>query len=94
MDRFKLSEKLRMFLMIENGFRHPYLGEKLPVSIHANFGYTQCLRIYPQAGYSFFSINEIERLIWIAKSLDLYFAFISRNGLPVIEIEDYDVNKD
>ena len=94
MDRFKLSEKLRLFLVIENGFRHPYLGEKLPVSIHANFGYTQCLRIFPQAGYSSFSIYELERMLWIAKSLDLDFAFISRCGLPVIEIEDYDVNKD
>ena len=94
MDRFKLSEKLRMFLFIEHGFRHPYLGEKLPVSIHANFGYTQCLRIYPQAGYSSFSIYELERMLWIAKSLDLDFAFISRCSLPVIEIEDYDVNKD
>ena len=94
MDRFKLSEKLRLFLMIENGFRHPYLGEKLPVSIHANFGYTQCLLIFPQAGFSSFTSFEIERLMWIAKSLNLDLAFISRCGLPVIEIEDYDVNQD
>ena len=94
MEKFNLSEKLRLFLVIENGFHHPYLGEKLPVSIHANFGYTQCLRIYPQAGFSSFSIYELERMLWIAKFLVLDFGCICRCCLPVIEIEDYDVNKD
>jgi hypothetical protein len=92
MDRFKLSEKLRMFLMIENGFRHPYLGTKLAVSIRANFGYTQSLWIFPQAGYNCITVYEFERLLWIAKSLDLDISIISRNGVPVIEIEDYSVN--
>lgn len=92
MADFTLSRKLRLFLQIENGFRHPYLGERLPVSIHANFGYTQSLWIFPQAGYNCITVYEFERLLWIAKSLDLDISIISRNGVPVIEIEDFSVN--
>lgn len=94
MERFKLSEKLRMFLFIEHGFRHSYLGSRLPVSIRACYGYTQSLWIFPQDGYRFFNVWETERLMWIAKSLNVDFTIISRNGVPVIEIEDFNVNPD
>lgn len=94
MERFKLSEKLRMFLFIEHGFRHPYLGSKLPVSIRASYGFTQSLWIFPQDGYRIFDVYEIERLMWIAKSLNVDFMISSRNGVPVIEIEDFNVNPD
>lgn len=88
MEKFKLSEKLRMFLFIEHGFRHPYLGEKLPVSIRANSGYSQRLWIFPELDYTFFTKYEIERLLWIAKSLGLEFDFYCKNGVPVIVIVD------
>jgi hypothetical protein len=91
MDRFKLSEKLRMFLMIENGFRHPYLGVRLPISIRANWGYSQSLWIFPELNCKFFTRYEVERLLWVAKSLELEFNFTCASGVPVIEIEDYSI---
>lgn len=94
MERFKLSEKLRLFLVIENGYRHPYLGEKLPVSIRANYGSIQRLWIFPESDYDFFTKYEIERLLWIAKSLELEFDFSCENGVPVIKIEDFHVKQD
>lgn len=89
MADFTLSRKLRLFLEIENGFRFPYLGERLPVSISANYGYSQTLKIYPQDGYNFFNSKEVERLMWIANSLRLELWIYSDFKNPVIEITDY-----
>lgn len=88
MADFTLSRKLRLFLQIENGFRFPYLGEKLPVSVSRKMFYGQSLYIYPQDRYNFFSSKEVERLTWIANSLQLGLWICSRCDNPLIEIHD------
>lgn len=89
MADFTLSRKLRLFLQIENEFSFPFLGERLPVSVGRKRFCGQALFIYPQDGYKFFSSKEVERLIWIANSLQLYLCIFSNCSSPVIEITDY-----
>lgn len=89
MADFTLSRKLRLFLQIENGFSFPYLGEKLPVSVGRKRFYGQTLSIYPHDGYNFFTSKEVERLTWIANSLQLCLCIFSKCSSPVIEITDY-----
>lgn len=89
MADFTLSRKLRLFLQIENGFTFPLLGERLPVSVGRKRFYGQTLSIYPHDGYNFFTSKEVERLTWIANSLQLYLCIFSNCNCPVIEITDY-----
>lgn len=89
MADFTLSHKLRLFLQIENGFSYPFLGERLPVSVGRKRFYGQTLSIYPHDGYNFFTSKEVERLTWIANSLQLYLCIFSNCNCPVIEITDY-----
>lgn len=89
MADFTLSRKLRLFLQIENGFSYPFLGERLPVSVGRKRFYGQTLSIYPHDGYNFFTSKEVERLTWIANSLQLYLCIFSNCNCPVIEITDY-----
>lgn len=89
MADFTLSRKLRLFLQIENGFMFPLLGEKLPVSVGRKRFYGQTLCIFPHDGYNFFSSREVERLTWIANSLQLELCIFSKCSSPVIEITDY-----
>ena len=89
---FKLSEKLKLFLSIGSNYRVLKLGKKLPVSIRKRYSFSQNIVIYPESDYDFFTCNEVTCFLSLAKGLDLDASITIENGLPVIEITDYDIS--
>lgn len=91
-SKFKLSEKLRLFLSIGSSHMFLSLGVRFPVSIRKRYTFSQTIVIYQEFDYNFFTAREIRYLMSIAISLDLDFSVTAENGLPVVEITDYNVN--
>lgn len=89
---FKLSKKLRLFLSIGAQYRVLTLGNRLPVSIRRRYRFSQTLVIYPESYYDFFMCNEVMCFLSLAKGLELESSVTIENGVPVIEITDYNVN--
>ena len=91
---FELSESLRLFLSIGSNHKFLRLGVKFPVSIRRRYTFSQSIVIYNELGYDFFTANEIRRFMSLAECLDLAFAITAENGVPVIEITDYNVDSE
>lgn len=89
MAKFTLLRQLRLFIRMDNDFRYPLLGEKLPVSVGCRTSLGQSVYIYPQDGYSFFTSSEVERIICIAKSLQMHYAIYSDGNNPIIKVSCY-----
>lgn len=89
---FVLSEKLRLYLSIGSSHKFLTLGVRFPVSIRRRYTFTQSIVIYQEFNYDFFTAREIRYLMSIAVSLDLDFSITVENGLPVVEITDYNIN--
>ena len=89
---FNLSAKLRLFLSIGSSYRVLTLGAKLPVSIRRRYSFSQTIVIYPEEPYNFFMCNEVMCFISLAKGLELDASITIENGVPVIEITDYNVS--
>lgn len=92
-ENFVLSEKLRLFLSFGSGHKFLRLGDKFPVSIRKRYTFSQTIVIYQEFDYDFFTAREIRYLMLLADSLDLDFSVTIENGLPVVEITDYNVNE-
>lgn len=93
MSNFELSSKLRLFLSLSAENLLNSLGEKLPVSIRKRYSCSQTMVIFPEAEYQFFVRSEMTRLFSLADVLGLDAIVSCENGVPVIEITDYDVNE-
>lgn len=89
---FNLTAKLRLFLSIGSSYRVLTLGDRLPVSIRKRYHHSQTIVIYPESDYDFFMMNETICFLSLAKGLELDASISIENGLPVIEITDYNVN--
>lgn len=88
-SNFELSKSLRLFLSLGSNHKFLRLGKKLPVSIRRRYAFSQSIVIYQECGYTFFTSSEISRLLTLAESLELDFSVTAENGVPVIEITDY-----
>ena len=86
---FELTPALARF--VEFGCSTPFarLGEVLPISIGMRFSWCQSIKIFPQAGYSFFTFEELRRIHTLAEVNDLILAIRSFHGVPVIEVSHY-----
>lgn len=93
MSNFELSTKLRLFLSLGSNHKFLRLGKKLPVSIRRRYTFSQSIVIYQECGYDFFTGREISRLLKLTDSLELDFSVTTENGVPVIEITDYNANE-
>ena len=89
---FVLSEKLRLFLSLGSSHKFLRLGNRFPVSIRKRYTFSQTIVIYQEFDYGFFTAREIRYLMLLADTLDLDLAVSVENGLPVVEITDYNVN--
>lgn len=92
-EKFVLTAMLRLFLSIGSNYRVLTLGDRLPVSIRKRYSYSQTIVIYPESDYDFFLSNEVTCYLSLAKSLNLDASISVENGVPVIEISDYNVDK-
>lgn len=93
-ENFVLSEKLRLFLSLGSNHKFLRLGKKLPVSIRRRYTFSQSIVVYQERGYDFFTACEIQHLMSLVDSLVLDFSVTAENGVPVIEITDYNVSED
>lgn len=93
-NRFELSKSLRLFLSLGSNHKFLRLGQKFPVSIRRRYTFSQSIVIYQESDYDFFTSREIQRLMSLAESLELDFSVTAENGVPVIEITDYNVDED
>lgn len=89
---FVLSEKLRLFLSIGSGHKFLRLGNRFPVSIRKRYSFSQTIMIYQESGFDFFTMSELQHCMSLADSLSLGFYVTVENGVPVIEITDYNIN--
>lgn len=89
---FNLSDTLRLFLSIGSSYEYLTLGARLPVSIRKRYSFSQAIVIYPVEPYDFFMCNEVMRFLSLAKGLELDAAITIENGVPVIEITDYNIS--
>lgn len=93
-NNFELSDKLRLYFSIAAGMRHPYLGFRFPVSIRKRYSFSQKMVIYPESGHQLFTSREVMYFLSLADSLELVPFVSSENGVPVIEISDFNFNDD
>lgn len=94
MSIFELSKSLRLFLSLGSNHKFLRLGKNLPVSIRKRYTFSQSIVIYQERDYDFFTAREIQYLMSLAESLVLDFSVTAENGVPVIEITDYNINDD
>lgn len=90
-SNFELSEKLRLYLQVACNYKSLTLGVRCPVSIRRHYSWSQCIVIYPESGYDFFTSNEATCYLSLAKGLCLDAAIEVENGLPVLTISDYSI---
>lgn len=89
---FVFSERLKLFLSLGSSHKFFRLGDNFPVSIRKRYSFSQTIMIYQESGCDFFTIRELSYFMSLADSLELAFYVTVENGVPVIEITDYNIN--
>lgn len=89
MANFDLSPVLRQFLDVTARSSREYIGEKLYISIRRRYQWSQSLVLYPEDGYNFMTMHEVQFILNAAQVLYLYVCVRVENGLPVIEVTEY-----
>lgn len=89
MANFDLSPVLRQFLDLTARSSREFIGKELYVSIRRRYQWSQSLVLYPEDGYNFMTMHEVQFILNAANVLYLSFSFRVENGLPVIEVTEY-----